>query len=96
MPGYDYSLDSADDSGSGSALDAITAGIINLGGQAINAFAPNNQPNYQPLNGGLAVNPYGQNAIGLSTGLAAPSGIMNLLLLGVVVFIGIFAFKRLA
>jgi hypothetical protein len=79
-------------SGSGSVLSDIFASITSLGTAAI---ISSNQPTYSPMNSGYATNPYGQRVMGAPMTQPGSSSIISLLLVGVLVIVAIFAFKRL-
>ena len=89
MPAYVGLDDLADEgSGSGSSLSSIISSLSQLGQTAILAYAP--------MNAGAGVNPQGEavryNTMGATS---SSSGLTTLLILGIAILGGVWAFKQL-
>lgn len=86
--GFDYAgTGTSSDSGSGGVLDSILGTVSSLGSTALLAFSPKNSAQ--------AINPYGQMVPARAGTLSSSSSMMTWIALALVVFVGVFAFKKL-
>lgn len=88
MPAY-VGLDDYADNGSqeGSSLSSIIGSLSQLGQTALLAYAPQNAA--------AGVNPYGEAVRYPVAPTTASSGLSTLLILGVAILAGVYAFKKL-